>query len=417
MGHSGGKPGGGVRRAFSHRNFAIYTSGNFPSQVGVWAQRVAIGWLAWQMTSSPFMLGLLGFADMIPVILLNPIAGYITDRFDRLMLARIIQLFNVAVTGSLAALAYAGLLNIELLLLFAFLTGIDHALFQPVRSALFSAMVGREDLTAAIAIGGISWNSARFIGPALGGILLKLADANLVFLINAVLYLWFFASLFLLRLKPQPPRAPSQTGMTGEVVAGYRYALGHPAIGPLLAMLACASFLTRPVVELLPGFAAAVFERGPGGLAWLTSAMGVGAMVSGLWIAQRGRIEGLARITAHTLLLAAAVLVAFASTDWFPLAVACMALVGFQYSLFATCIQTMIQSVAEEHMRGRVLALYGFVWIGFAAFGSLAIGALSELFGLRLPVAACGAACLLVWLWAKRVHTRVDADLAARGLR
>jgi predicted MFS family arabinose efflux permease len=171
------------------------------------------------------------------------------------------------------------------------------------------------------------------------------------------------------------------------------------------------------VVELLPGFAAAVFERGPDGLAWLTSAMGVGAMTSGIWIAQRGRIEGLPRITVHTLLLAAAVLIGFASTDWFPLAVGCMALVGFQYSLFATCIQTMIQSVADEQMRGRVLALYGFVWIGFAAFGSLVIGAFSELFGLQPPIAACGAACLLVWLWARRSHKRIAAELAARGLR
>ena len=164
--------GGGIRRAFSHRNFVLYTSGNFPSQIGVWAQRVAIGWLAWELEESGFILGVIGFADLIPIVLLNPFAGYFTDRFDRLLLAKLIQFMNVIVTACLTVFAYAGWLNIELLILFAFLTGIDHALFQPVRSALASVLVPPEDLAPAIAFGGLSWNSARFVGPALGGVLL-----------------------------------------------------------------------------------------------------------------------------------------------------------------------------------------------------------------------------------------------------
>jgi MFS family permease len=408
---------GGLSRAFSHRNFAIFASGNFPSQLGVWAQRVALGWLAWKLTESGFMLGLLGFVDLIPIILLSPFSGYITDRFDRLMLAKLIMSMNVLVTTSLTILAYAGLLRIEFILLFAFLTGIDHALFQPVRSVLISSLVSKEDLGAAIAINGFSWNSARFIGPAIAGPVLLLAGANIIFLVNAVLYGWFLASFWFLRLPPQTPKAPSSIGMFGEIAAGYRYSLGHSVIGPLLAILACASFLTRPVVELLPGFAAGVFDRGPDGLAWLTSAMGVGAMASGFWIAQRGRIEGMPRITTNTLLSGVFVLILFASTDHFVVAVLCMAAIGFQYSLYATCIQTMVQSVAEEHMRGRVLALYGVTWIGFAAIGSLVMGALSEWFGLRIPIGAGGMVCLLVWLWASRVQKKVAAELDAAGIK
>ena len=147
----------------------------------------------------------------------------------------------------------------------------------------------------------------------------------------------------------------------------------HPAIGPLFFLLGCASFLTRPVIELLPGFAAAEFGfgRDAGGLAWLLSAMGVGAMASGLWIAQRGRMEGLTRITTHTILGSIVALILFAYTSRFEIAVVCMAAIGFMYSLFATCIQVLVQSVAAEHMRGRVLALYGMLWIGTAAFGAL----------------------------------------------
>jgi MFS family permease len=407
---------GGLRRAFSHRNFAIYTAGNFPSQIGVWAQRVAIGWLAWELTKSPFILGVIGFADLIPIVILNPFAGYFTDRFDRLRLAKILQFMNLIVTSLLTFCAYAGWLEIELLILFAFLTGVDHALFQPVRSSLNSVLVPAEDRPAAIAFGGLSWNSARFVGPALGGLLIPTAGPNFVFLLNALLYGWFFAGLWLLRLPNQHKRAPSQIGVLGEIIAGYRYSFSHPVIGTMFIMLGGASFLTRPVVELLPGFAAGVFERGPEGLAWLTSAMGVGAMVSSLWVAQRGRTDGLARIATHSLLFSMAVLIVFAYSPRFEIAVLCMAAVGLQYSLFATCIQVVIQTIAEEQMRGRVLALYGMLWIGMAAFGALATGALSEIYGLRLPIALDGAAIFLVWLWAMRSQKRVDAELAKRGV-
>lgn len=407
---------GGLRRAFSHRNFVIYTSGNFPSQIGVWAQRVALGWLAWQLTESPLILGVIGFADLIPIVVLNPFSGYFTDRYDRLGLARLIQLMNVIVTALLAISGYAGWLNIELLILFAFMTGIDHALFQPVRSSLNSVLVPPEDLAPAVAFGGLSWNSARFIGPAVGGTLLHVADANLVFLINAALYFWFFVGLWLLRLPAQPKREPSQMGVLGEILGGYRYAFGHPVIGPTFVMLGGASFLIRPVVELLPGFAAGVFEQGPEGLAWLTSAMGVGAMASSLWVAQRGRSDGLARMAVHSLLFAMAVLLLFSYAPRFEIAVLCMAGVGMQYSMFATCIQVVVQSIAAEHMRGRVLALYGMLWIGMAAFGSLVTGALSEVLGLRLPIALDGAVIFLVWLWAMRSQKCIDAELAKHGI-
>ena len=166
----------------------------------------------------------------------------------------------------------------------------------------------------------------------------------------------------------------------------------------------------------MPGFAAGVFDRGPEGLAWLTSAMGIGAMASSLWVAQRGRTEGLARISTHSLLLAMASLVIFAYAPRFEIAVICMAAVGLQYSLFATCIQVVIQTIAEERMRGRVLALYGMLWIGLAAFGALLTGGLSEVFGLRLPVAVDGAAMFLVWLWAMRSQRRIDAELVKHGI-
>ncbi len=402
---------GGLVGAFSHRNFAIFAIGNFPSQCGVWAQRLAIGWLTWELTKSPWWLGLMGFADLIPVVLLSPLAGYLADRFERIKLARIFQFMNVGVTTMLTIIAFAGLLNVELLLLFAFITGVDHALFQPIRTSLPPALVPREDLPAAIAFGGFTWNSARLIGPAVGAVILEIFNVEAVFLINTFLYLWFFTALWVVKVPPHAEREPSGLSVIGDIIAGYRYATSHPIIRPSLIILFGSSFLTRPLVELLPGLSSSVFHQGAGGLAILTSSMGVGAVLAGITIAQRGKFEGLATITTYAVLVGAMVLMIITNTSNFGIAILGMILFGIQYSLVGTCVQSIIQAVSEDKMRGRVLALYGLIWIGGAAIGSVVMGALSEVFGLTSPLAVSGAICLGVFLYSYFMKNKIESQI------
>ena len=402
---------GGLVGAFSHRNFAIFAIGNFPSQCGVWAQRLAIGWLTWELTKSPWWLGLMGFADLIPVVLLSPLAGYLADRFERITLARIIQFMNVGVTTMLTIIAFAGLLNVEILLLFAFITGVDHALFQPIRTSLPPALVPREDLPAAIAFGGFTWNSARLIGPAFGAVILEVFNVEAVFLINTFLYLWFFTALWVVKVPPHADREPSGLSIIGDIIAGYRYATSHPLIRPSLIILFGSSFLTRPLVELLPGLSSSVFHQGAGGLAILTSSMGIGAVLAGITIAQRGKFEGLATITPYAVLVGAMVLMIITNTSHFGIAIFGMILFGIQYSLVGTCVQSIIQAVSDDKMRGRVLALYGLIWIGGAAIGSVVMGALSEVFGLTRPLAVSGAICLGVFLYSYFMKNKIESQI------
>ena len=402
---------GGLVGAFSHRNFAIFAIGNFPSQCGVWAQRLAIGWLTWELTKSPWWLGLMGFADLIPVVLLSPLAGYLADRFERITLARIIQFMNVGVTTMLTIIAFAGLLNVEILLLFAFITGVDHALFQPIRTSLPPALVPREDLPAAIAFGGFTWNSARLIGPAFGAVILEVFNVEAVFLINTFLYLWFFTALWVVKVPPHADREPSGLSIIGDIIAGYRYATSHPLIRPSLIILFGSSFLTRPLVELLPGLSSSVFHQGAGGLAILTSSMGIGAVLAGITIAQRGKFEGLATITTYAVLVGAMVLMIITNTSHFGIAIFGMILFGIQYSLVGTCVQSIIQAVSDDKMRGRVLALYGLIWIGGAAIGSVVMGALSEVFGLTRPLAVSGAICLGVFLYSYFMKNKIESQI------
>ena len=267
---------------------------------------------------------------------------------------------------------------------------------------LLPSLMDREDLTTAIALRSIINNTARFIGPALAGMIIVFGNTGLVFAINGFTYSVFVISLLWMRLPKEPRPEASGKSIGGEVLAGARYAAGHPGIAPLLMMLMAIGLLGRPLIELYPGFAALVFSRGADGLAWLTSFNGLGAMVAGLWIARRGHIEGLTAIAITNLAIAGIAVMMFTATSNFPLALACGAVLGFALVVGGVATQTLIQRSAPSQVRGRVMSLYGIVWRGGPAVGALAIGTLSDEIGLRLPVAAGGAVLIFVWYWAVR---------------
>jgi predicted MFS family arabinose efflux permease len=309
------------------------------------------------------------------------------------------------------------LVNVYILFALTMISGIDQAFYQPVRSAMTPNLVRHEDLPAAIAINSVAWNSARFIGPAIAGFILVVSEAAYAFAFNAVTYGFFMVALWHVRLSPEAQAERSPKGALGELMEGYRYAFSHPAIGPSLLLLATAAIFARPVAELLPGFAGGVFDRGAEGLAWLTSAMGLGAMLAGLWLATRGRIEGLTTIAVLSIAVSAGFLLIFTATDRFEVAVASMVGTGFVYVVTGTSIQTMLQSVADPAKRGRVLGIYGMTWIGGASVGALVMGGLSEWFGLRAPVAGGAIICLMVWVWGLRVRRRVARVVEGAGVR
>lgn len=395
---------GAIGRALSNRNFAIYTAGNIPSVLGTWVQRVAVGWLTWQLTESGTWLGLMGFADLFPIVVCSALAGVIADRVDRLTIAKVVQVIAAIQAISLTALTALDLITVELLFVLTLIGGIDQAFYQPVRQALVQTLVRRADVPAAIAINSVAWNTARFVGPAIAGLILNWGEAWMAFTFNAVTYSFLLAALWAIRSAPEERSARHSEGLIAELRDGYTYAFRHPAIRPAFLILGTAALCARPVVELLPGFAAGVFARGPEGLAWLTSAMGIGAMAAGVWLGQRGRLAGITAIAVTSLLAAGLVITVFGSTRHFAIAVAAMAAFGVVQVVIGTSIQTMVQTIAAPAMRGRVLATYGMIWIGGASVGALVMGGLSEFFGLRPPIIAGAVICVVAWLWAMRLR-------------
>src|SRR5690348_17319931 len=288
---------GNVVRALSIRNYRVYTLGNATSLIGIWLQRVTVGWLAWRLTHSGTWLGLVAFADLAPVVFLSPIAGALADRRDRIWVIRMTQIVSISQAILLAVLTYTDLITIWPLFLLTLMLGSANAVAQPARLALIPNLVDRESLPSAVAINSIVFNNARFIGPAVAGVAIAQGSVSLSFALNALAYIVF--SLTLSRFVLTPERGDGGGGkrrMLSATLEGYLYAMKHPGIGPMLGMFAISSVICRGFIEMLPGFADSVFHRGPQGLAWMVATAGLGAMVGGSWMAWRSGIEGLTNL-------------------------------------------------------------------------------------------------------------------------
>ncbi|MGE4219238.1 MAG: MFS transporter, partial [Alphaproteobacteria bacterium] len=362
-----------IRRVFTNRNYAIYTAGNAVSLTGLWVQRLAVGWLAWELTHSGFWLGAVAFADLFPVVLIGPFAGALADRMDRVRATLVCQTLSAVQAAGLAALTLSGLINIEVLFALTLLQGILIGLNQPVRLSLVPSLVRGEDLTAAISINSIVFNVSRFIGPGIAGVLLTTIGAGGAFAFNSASYLAMIAALLMLRLPPRAPAPPSTVSLMGQVAEGIRYVVGHPGIGPILLVMMAGAVLCRPVIELLPGLTEVLFGGGPAELAVLTSATGVGAILGGIWIAQRGTVAGLTRITLATGLLYGAAVPVVTIHAGFAGAVAIMTVIGFAFSVGGIATQTLLQVGIPDNLRGRVMSLYGLIFRGGPAVGALAM--------------------------------------------
>jgi predicted MFS family arabinose efflux permease len=394
---------GNIARALSHRNYRVYISGNAIQLIGTWMQRVSSGWLAWTLTHSGTWLGLMSMAEFLPVLFLSPLAGVLADRRDRVAIIRITQLIGCAQAILLAILVATGFISIHVLFALVMLLGINQGIAQPARLALIPTLVDRDALPSALAINSIVFNGARFIGPAIAGLLIARVSIAAAFAANAVTYIAFQISLANLRDIPPLPIRLAQNALRASLEA-YSYASRHPGIAPMLMLFAVTTIGTRGFIELFPGFADSVFHRGPQGLAMLTSTVGLGAIFGGLWMLVRSQISGLTTIVLANTLIMSLAIIAFTATDSFTVALPCVFVAGTAMVITGVGAQTLIQASTDRGMAGRVMALYGMIFRAGPALGAVVMGTASEHFGLRLPLAiGATVSCLC---WALTLHRR-----------
>jgi MFS family permease len=388
-----------TRKMLTQGPYGLYIGGNFVSHVGDWAQRLAIGWIAWQLTQSPGWLGVILFFDLAPTLLISPIGGAVVDRLDRMALARLTIALSAVQPAVLAILYFTGLLSIWILLAATIYLGVINAFGQTARLALVPLLVGEKDIARAAPLSSISFNLARFAGPALFGVIASLSDPGYAMIANLVAYLAYLCILFRITPREEPVNRRRGRGLAGDIWDGFHYALTHAAVGPLLIVLLASSLGTRAFIDLLPGFVGGVFGRGPEALATMTGAVALGALTGAIYLMLRTSVVGLATISMFASMWVGAALIVFTLQTSFWPAVINLYFVGCGLSVSAVGVLSIVQTVVKGEMRGRALSIYGIIFRGGPALGGLIMGQIAEFTGLGWPIAGGGLVCILAWLW------------------
>ena len=405
-----------IGRVFSYRNARIFYSGSAVAWTGLWMQRVATDWLAWQLTHSPLWVGTIAFCSLGPSIIVSPFAGAVADRLDRVRLTSITQLLAALHAAILVALILTGLIRVEIIAGLELLLGISQTISQPARQCLVPGLVPRKDLPSAVALNSLTFNLARCVGPAVSGILIAGFGVVPSIACNCLAYLYASLTLPMLDLAPEYRRGnKSNHSVWHDAMDGLRYVGRNGGMGPIFLFAASLGMLLRSVPEMLPPFVAQLFSRGADGLAILASTMGFAALAGGLLVAMRARLEGLSRIALGAGLLLALATAGFVSTHSFTVGVLCMALMGAATTIHGISIQTLLQNASAPGLIGRVLSLWGMVVRAGPAVGALAYGAASEFVGLQIPVAIGCALAGVAFLWAWTRLPTIEAALENNG--
>jgi MFS family permease len=390
-------------RSLSGRDFRLYFGGQFVSFVGTWVQQVALSWIAYRVTGSAAVLGLVAFASQAPTLLLGPAGGILADRVSRRGILVFTQVVEMGVALALAILAAQGLLNSHTLVAAALVLGVAIAFEMPARQALIADLVHEHGhLSNAIALNSVSFNVARLVGPALGALMLAGMGDLACFLANAASYIVEICTLLMLR-----PRHAREKQARGTLAQGLAYLRTSSAPRWLLLTVAFSSVALAPFVTLLPVFAKEVFNRDVDSLGMMMAAFGFGSLAAALTLANRAHVSGFSLKVVAGCLCAGAAAAVLSCNQHFLVALALMVVSGWSTVMIVTSSHILLQAVIPDHMRGQLMAFFGMAYGGALSVASLCAGALASMIGARPVFLASAVLYVAVGLALNRVQPRL----------
>jgi MFS family permease len=357
-------------------------------------QSVAESWLVFRLTKSSTLLGTVAFCALIPSFVLAPFGGLLADRFSRRRILIVTQTLSMILAFILAGLTITGAIRVWQVMLIASLLGIVNAFDMPARQAFVVEMVGREDLTNAIALNSSMFNGARVIGPAIAGIVVAAIGEGWCFFANAVSYVAVITTLLLMRVD-EAKRPLSRESAFQRIAEGFRFVRHTAPIRALLLLIGAVSLVGMPYATLMPVFADSILNGGAKGLGILMAASGVGALLGSLALASREGVRGLGRWVAISAMAFGVWLIAFSFSRNFWLSAALLVFVGASMMVQMASSNTLIQVMVPDALRGRVMALYSMMFLGMAPFGALFAGALAAHIGAPHTIAIGGVVSIL----------------------
>jgi MFS family permease len=363
-------------RALGNRNFRLFWTGNFLSNIGTWMQNVAQGWLVLTLTNSSFWLGVVGFAGSIPFLIFTLFGGVIADRVDKRRLLLGTQTAMMVLAFLLAALTWFKIIGVWGVAAIAFLNGVALAMNAPSYQALVPKLVQREDLTNAIALNSAQFNMSRILGPTLGGYAMLLFGVAGNFFLNG---LSFVAVLWaLVKLRYPQEKLSRHESVLRSLRSGFVYLNSHAQMRVMMWMTAVVSFLAMPFITFIPYFAKIQLNAGETGLGWLLACSGTGSVLGAVTIAVLGNIRRRGIVLTATGVVFFLAIAAFSESRWFALSEILAFIEGFNGILMISCFNVSLQHLSSNEMRGRIMSIYATSFLGLPPLGSLLAGELSR---------------------------------------
>lgn len=393
-------PAEGMFRSFRHRDYRLFYSGQIVSLTGNWIQSTVQGWLVYSLTLSSAALGAVGFAAMAPTLFLGAFAGVYADRWDKRRALMGTQALAMLQASALALLTISGTVQVWHIALLACFMGCVGAFDMPIRQSFVVELVGRRDLSNALALNSMMFNMARIAGPAAAGVLIGMMGPGWCFALNAATYVFVLAALWKISGNRPAAQASSRRETVMESLkAGLRYAWSHHHIRNPLILLACVSTVVMPFMTLMPVAAVELLGGGPGTLGLLLSCVGAGAFTGGLHLAGRGSPRRMGSLIGSASVVYGTAVMAFSFSRVPAASFLLLVAAGAGMMRQSVGCNTLIQSLVADNMRGRVMSLYVLTFVGLAPLGSLLLGWLAEHIGIAGAVRLAGGWVLLSAAW------------------
>ena len=391
-----------------HRNFRLFWTGQTVSLIGTWMQQVGQGWLALELTDNAFFVGLVAAASTLPVLLFSLYGGVVADRRSKLHIVMVCQSLLLIEAAALWWLTWTGRMSVEWLLVLATIGGIISAFEIPARQALTVELVSREDLVDAIALNSGGFNLARIIGPSLAAIVLAKLGLAWCFGINAISYFAVLGSLAFIRLPAWTP-VENLVSPFEQLKQGLAYIRSTRAVSGLMGVIAIYSIFGFQYLTMMPVVARDLLRTGASGYGALLTFVGVGALTGALSLASLGPRIRRGRLFRATAFAFAALTILFSFVRSVPLAAVVLLFLGLTMLINGALANGILQTVVPDELRGRVMATYVFVYVGFTPFGSFTAGAIARVVGVEWAIFSGGVVMLAYSMWAFWRYSEITA--------
>lgn len=389
-----------VLRIVSTRPLADFMLARLMEMLARWMLRLTNSWVVWDLTNDYQMVGWAMICLLIPGMIAEPLGGVLADRHDRRMLLGLGNLACGLTALTMGLLALAGALSVPVLFVLIVLQGAALAFGQAPAKTLVVALVPKHEMASAVSLNATVFNVAGFVGPAIAGLLIWGTGAAGAYLAGAAMCAMFL--LLLLRVPNVPAEGgPSHHSITGQLQAGFAYVLQAPLIGYLFLLHMISAGLARPFIEFIPGTVEQLFQGGPREASLIISALGVGSILGGLWLAGRDSRAGLVGVALGAMPAFALTIVAYAWCGTYWLAMLTGFLFGIGIMVRATATQSLLQLETNPGYRGRVMALHGVTLDIGALSGALIMGAVAQWLGVQIALTVGAALSVAIWWWLK----------------